>query len=141
MCKPPLFEILKIMDKDNYVYDLDIGPQNHVYYYSAATLYILKNETNKVDLGKALHYLINIMKIVYNNVDSFEMLPPIFFKVIMDIIDSIRRNRKKSLFFQDLNIVLSEKDKDYKDYKEYKENLEPEDVKDLFKLRILREPI
>ena len=128
MCKAPLLEILKIMDKEAYRYDVDVTPQNHVYYYTAATLYTLKNDTCKIDLGKALHYLINIMKIVYNNVDSFEMLPPIFFKVIMDIIDCIRRNKRKNLFYEDLNAELDPKDKDYKEFMEYKDNLEPEDV-------------
>jgi tetratricopeptide (TPR) repeat protein len=129
MCQAPLLEILKIMDKDTYKYDLDVGPQNHVYYYTTAILYVLKNESYKVDLGKALHYLINIMKIVFNNVDSFEVIPPIFYKAVLDIVDSIRRNKGKTLFFQDLNAMGIQKDKDYKEFLEYKENIEPEDVK------------
>ena len=124
-CKNPLFEILKIMDKDTFQYELDIGPQNHAYYYTTATLYTLKSESNKIDLTKALHFIINIMKIVYNNVDSFELIPPIFFKVILDITDSIRRNKKKGIFYYDINAKGMENDKDFN---ELKNNLDAEEV-------------
>lgn len=104
---------------------MDVGPQNHVYYYTTAVLYTLKSEMNKIDLSKALHFIINILKIVYNNVDSFDVVPPIFIKVILDIIDSIRRNKRKGIFYVDINAKGMENDKDFL---EYRDTLEPEDV-------------
>ena len=80
---------------------------------------------NKIDLSKALHFIINILKIVYNNVDSFDEVPPIFIKVILDIIDSIRRNKRKGIFYVDINAKGMENDKDFL---EYRDTLEPEDV-------------
>ena len=65
------------------------------------------------------------MRIVYNNVDSFELIPPIFFKVILDITDSIRRNKKKGIFYYDINAKGMENDKEFN---ELKNNLDAEEV-------------
>jgi tetratricopeptide (TPR) repeat protein len=89
-CDEPLMEILKIMDKSTFEYDLDVKPENHVYYYVTAIYYTLKKP--KVDLSKALHYMFNIINIIYKNSESFDMIPKCFFERIFNIIELIHLN-------------------------------------------------
>ncbi len=92
-------EILKIMDKETFNYDVDVGPQNHIYYYITASLYTLKG-VNKIDLARTIHYLINIMIIVYRNSESFENLPPVFYGGILFLVDAIHKNKDRTIFYK-----------------------------------------
>ena len=85
------------MDKDNFRYDVDVGPINHAYFYITATFYALKF-TQKIDFNKLLHYLINVMGIVYKNLDILDMIPPIFYKQLFEIMDIIKVNKNRTLY-------------------------------------------
>jgi len=102
MCYQPLIEILKIMDKNTFEYDVDILPQNHIYYYITASLFSLKGN-NRIDFTKTLHYMINIMLIVYRNSESFENLPPSYYEKIMKLVDCIHHNKHRNVFFKEIN--------------------------------------
>ena len=99
LCHQPLLEILKIMDKPNFQYDIDIGPQHHIYYYISATLYTLQG-VNEVDFEKVIHYLFNVMLIVYKNLETMENLPFIFYDQILNLIKAIKINGKTTFFKQ-----------------------------------------
>jgi len=90
-CLNPLNEILKIMDKRSFHYDIDVSPINHVYYYIIATIYILKDQ-EKINLNKAILYLSNIIVIIYRNSENFELIPPVFYDKIFYLIEAIRLN-------------------------------------------------
>jgi tetratricopeptide (TPR) repeat protein len=94
MCQKPLNEILKIMDKRNFNYDVDIGPVHNVYYYITAALYAIK--ADKVDLSRILHYLICAIKVIYNYSDNFEMIPTAFYQQIFLLIEVIHKNTTKN---------------------------------------------
>jgi len=99
-------EILKIMDKTTFQYDLDVGPQSHIYYYITACLYTIKG-VNNIDLSRTIHYLINIMIIVYKNSESFENLPPLFYEKIFKLIEAIHQNKNKQYFLKEDDSNLS----------------------------------
>ena len=101
MCYQPLMEILKIMDKTTFSYDVDILPQNHIYYYITATLYSLK-ANNRIDLSKTIHYFVNIMLIVYRNAESFDNLPPAYYSNILTLVDCIHRNKGRNVFYKEI---------------------------------------
>jgi hypothetical protein len=105
-CTQPLNEILKLMDKDSFRYDLDITPVNHAYYYITATLYALKN-TNVVDLSKALHYMTNVIAIVYRYSYYFENIPPIFYENIFNLVEAFMMNKHNPIFTKDKVNILS----------------------------------
>jgi len=115
LCHQPLLEILKIMDKPKFQYDIDIGPQHHIYYYISATLYTLQG-FNEVDFEKAIHYLFNVMLIVYKNLETMENLPFIFYDQILNLIKAIKINGKTTFFKQiqaskftkNINIITDE---------------------------------
>lgn len=90
-CEAPLNEILKIMDKTSFCYDVDLTPTNHVYYYITATLYSLTTNES-INLNKTLHYLFNVMTIVYNNLETFDVIPHVFYETIFTVVDIIRIN-------------------------------------------------
>lgn len=119
MCQQPLFEILKIMDKKDFEYDLDLGPTNHVYYYITATLYCL-NSSGVIDFSKALHYLINVMIIIYKNSEMFEMIPKQFYEAIFDIIEAIHTNHNRTQYSREqkknylADLLNLDKDKEQK---------------------------
>jgi hypothetical protein len=98
LCQQPLFEILKIMDKKSFVYDVDLGPVNHVYYYITAIYYSIKK--NVIDFSKTLHYFMNVLNIIYKNSDFFENIPPFFYEVIFWLIKIIDIN-KSNLYAKD----------------------------------------
>jgi hypothetical protein len=75
-------EILKIMDKPKFVYDLDVGPQNHIYYFITASLYSIKG-VNKIDIAKT-------------------NLPPVFYEKILFLIEAIHKNRNRTIFYKKL---------------------------------------
>ena len=85
------------MDKDSFKYDIDVGPINHAYFYITAVFYALKF-TIKVDLIKILHYLINVMAIIFKNLEIFDMIPPIFYKQLFEIMDIIKFNKYNTIF-------------------------------------------
>jgi hypothetical protein len=99
-CHEPLNEILKIMDKPSFAYDLDITPVNHVYYYVTATLYTLISTDTYINFNKTLHYLFNIMKIVYNHMETFDMIPYSFYKIVIKIIEAIHLNKDDPCFLR-----------------------------------------
>lgn len=90
-------EILKIMDKQSFSYDLDIGPENHIYYYVSACILELRGQ-KEIDIEKTIHYFINIMIIVYRNSESFEMLPKIFYLKIFELIQIIHKNKSRTKY-------------------------------------------
>jgi hypothetical protein len=100
-CFQPLNEILKIMDKKSFTYDIDITPSHHANYYITATLYTLKT-SRKVDFEKALHYLSNVLKIIYKNASEMEPIPPIFYDNVFIIISCAKLNRGKNIFYRDI---------------------------------------
>jgi len=87
------------MDKPNFVYDVDVGPQNHIYYFITASLYTLKG-LNRVDFSKCIHYLINIMIIVYKNSEGFENLHPTFYLQIFRLIQAVKLNGDNPIFYR-----------------------------------------
>lgn len=95
-CHQPLMEILKIMDKKTFEYDLDVRPEHHVYYYITAVFYCLRQPT--IDLTKSLHYMFNIMTIIYNNSESFDMIPKCFYEKIFYMIDLIHLNQNDYMY-------------------------------------------
>ena len=101
MCLQPLMEILKIMDKQSFEYDVDIQPKNHIYYYITATLFSLKGN-NRIDLTKTIHYLVNIMLIVYRNSEMFENLPPAFFDKILQLVQATHNNKGRNIFYRNI---------------------------------------
>ena len=100
-CYVPLNEILKIMDKKSFVYDIDITPSHHANYYITATLYTIKT-TRRVDFEKALHYLANVVKILYRNSTEMEPIPPIFYDNVFILISCVKLNCGKAIFFREL---------------------------------------
>jgi hypothetical protein len=135
MCKPPLKEILKIMDKSNFKYDLDIGPHNHTYYYSMVALHCMKNKSNIIDISKTMHYLINIMKIIYQNNESFDFIPATFYRCILDLVECYLKNKRSQTYYINLNF-----DSKNEEFRRYKDNMDPEDVP-LNYFRIMQEAI
>lgn len=87
------------MDKPNFQYDLDVGPQNHIYYFITACLYTIKG-MNRIDFAKCIHYFVNIMIIVYKNSEAFENLPPLFYVQIFSLIRAIHLNDDKTIFYK-----------------------------------------
>jgi tetratricopeptide (TPR) repeat protein len=85
-CQQPLHEILKLMDKKTFTYDIDISPVNHVYYYLTACLYCL-SVGNTIDLSKTIQYLLNILIIIFRNSEHFESIPQRFYEVIFQFIE------------------------------------------------------
>lgn len=100
------------MDKSSFKYDLDIGPHNHTYYYSMLALHSLKNKSNTVDFGKTMHYLINIMKIIYGNSESFDFIPAIFYRSILDLVECYLKNKKNTIYYQN-SLAAAKNDEDY----------------------------
>lgn len=96
-CQQPLNEILKIMDKSTFHYDLDITPIHHANYYITATLYALKN-TNEVDLSKALNYLSNVITIIYRYAFHFDDIPPTFYEHVFLLVEAFRFNNNEAIF-------------------------------------------
>lgn len=85
------------MDKDNFLYDVDIGPIHHCYFYITAIFYAIKF-TNKIDFIKILHYFVNIMGIMFKNQDAFEVIPPVFYQQIFEVMQLIKENKNKFYF-------------------------------------------
>ncbi len=85
------------MDKDNFFYDVDIGPINHCYFYITGIFYAIKF-TNKIDLNKILHYLVNIMGVMFKNQDAFEVIPPTFYQQLFDVMQLVKENKNRTVF-------------------------------------------
>jgi tetratricopeptide (TPR) repeat protein len=100
-CQQPLCEILKIMDKKTFTYDIDITPVHHVNYYITACLYALKTH-KKIDFNKALHYLCNVICINYRYSDYFENMPPIFFEKLLLLLEAVKLNSGNHIFMKEL---------------------------------------
>jgi hypothetical protein len=131
-CIQPLNEILKILDKSNFIYDMDITPMHHANYYITATLYTIRT-TNKVDLEKALHYFSNVMKIVYENSNEMDPIPPIFYDNIFTLITCIKLNRGEIYFFRDIRKTRPKKsatrDKKFEGCELYEDELDEYTIK------------
>ena len=102
------------MDKSTFEYDVDILPVNHIYYYIIAALFSLKG-TNRVDFSKTLHYMINIMLIVYRNSEDFENLPPSYYDKIFKLVDCINRNRHRNVFYKEIKVNANDQTVDSED--------------------------
>lgn len=85
------------MDKRSFKYDVDLTSDNHVYYYITACLYCLKTKSF-VDFSRAIHYLMNVLIIIYKNSENFESIPPIFYENIFMIIKAYAINKKRKVF-------------------------------------------
>jgi hypothetical protein len=101
-CQQPLHEILQIMDKDTFQYDIDITPINHAYYYITAALYCL-SANDIVDLSKTIHYLINVLIIVFRHPETFELIPPRYYEIIFQLIELYHTNKNHNLFYKQDN--------------------------------------
>lgn len=99
LCQEPLDEILKIMDKRSFKYEVDLTSDNHVYYYITACLYCLKTKSI-VDFSRAIHYLMNVINIIYKNAENFEPIPPIFYENVFQIIKAYTLNNGKPILFR-----------------------------------------
>jgi hypothetical protein len=85
------------MDKTSFNYEVDLTSDNHVYYYITACLYCLKT-TSSVDFSRAIHYLMNVIIIIYKNSENFEPIPPVFYENIFQIIKAFHLNKEKPIF-------------------------------------------
>ncbi len=102
------------MDKNTFQYDVDITPQNHIYYYITATLYTLKGN-NRIDFSKTIHYMLNIMLIVYRNSESFENLPPAYYEKILLLVECIHRNKGRNIFHREIRRNANDMSRDSDD--------------------------
>jgi tetratricopeptide (TPR) repeat protein len=107
-CYNPLQEILKIMDKPTFKYNLDITPSHHVYYYVTIILYKLKLTKKEIDLGQILLYFSNIITIVFHNSDCFDIIPPVFYDkifLILGLIDGETQMLDKSFEIENIDSI------------------------------------
>lgn len=125
-CQQPLNEILKIMDKPSFMYDIDITPSHHANYYITATLHTLKTN-NKVDLEKALHYLSNVVKIIYKFSSEMESIPPVFYDNFFALVSCVKLNGGRPIFFR--QIKTDREDNRISECDEYEDELMEYDLK------------
>jgi len=87
------------MDKKSFKYDVDLTPENHVYYFITASLYCLTlPNLEEINFSKALHYFMNVMIIIYKNSENFEPIPPAFYDNIFQLIKAIHLNENSSVY-------------------------------------------
>jgi hypothetical protein len=123
-CKVPLNEILKIMDKSKFKYDIDVTPVNHVVYYIIALIYLLK-DTESINLSKAITYFANILIIIYRYPEKFANIPPSFYDKIFYLMEAIRLNYGEVILVLSENRdSISKAGKEDLDKKEKNQNLE-----------------
>jgi hypothetical protein len=94
------------MDKRSFNYEVDLTSDNHVYYYITACFYSLKLKST-VDFSRAIHFLMNVIIIIYKNSENFEPIPPVFYENVFQIIKAYHLNKEKALFIRtDDNVKL-----------------------------------
>lgn len=102
LVKQPIEQILIIMEKRSFKYNIDITPINHVYFYLSASLLELKSQEN-INIGTVLVYFSSILKIYFQFSEQFEPLNNSFFKILFKIIDLYRLNKNSSIIENNLN--------------------------------------
>ena len=102
-CYHPLEEILKIMDKPSFNYNLDITPCHHLYYYITMILYLLKQTKYPLDFSQILLFFSNIVGIIFKNSEYFDNIHPLLYDKIFLTAEAIRVNHNHVTYNHDTN--------------------------------------